>query len=239
MKLNSPSIYGLAVVLSTAALAMTACKPNSEAEAMAGASAVETGRDGTVASNDAGQAGSPSPAQPQPEASSPADIIRDAPTGAGVPLGPVNAADRQFLVKAAEGGLYELQAAELAAQRAVDPSVKAFAETLVKDHRAANEKLRDVAAGLNVPIPSSLPDDKQKEIDELQRTSAQDFDKRFVQTVGIDDHKDDIDLFEKASRQSNDPALRGFALSALPTLRAHLDAARRLPVKGVKGGGDT
>jgi len=50
-----------------------------------------------------------------------------------------------------------------------------------------------------------------------------------VQTVGVKDHKDAIDLFEKASKESKSAEVREFASTTLPTLKAHLDAAQKLP----------
>jgi putative membrane protein len=55
--------------------------------------------------------------------------------------------------------------------------------------------------------------------------------------VGLHDHKTDIGLFEKASREAKDTEVREFASATLPTLRAHLTAAQNLPssVKGSSG----
>jgi predicted outer membrane protein len=50
------------------------------------------------------------------------------------------------------------------------------------------------------------------------------FDKAYVQKVGIDDHENDIKLFEKAAQAAQDADVKGFALKTLPVLKQHLAA---------------
>jgi putative membrane protein len=44
----------------------------------------------------------------------------------------------------------------------------------------------------------------------------------------VDDHKEDIDMFEKAANNLKDADLKAFAARTLPTLRAHLDSAQTI-----------
>src|SRR5207245_9704677 len=57
----------------------------------------------------------------------------------------VNDADRDFVSKAASGGTAEVELGRVAAQRAVRPSVRSFAERMVADHGRANGELAAVA----------------------------------------------------------------------------------------------
>ncbi|PZU42091.1 MAG: DUF4142 domain-containing protein, partial [Acidovorax sp.] len=67
--------------------------------------------------------------------------------------------DREFLTQAAAGGLYEVQAGKLAQNRATANEVKSFGAMLVKDHTAANDELRALAARKGVALPTTLPGD--------------------------------------------------------------------------------
>jgi putative membrane protein len=107
--------------------------------------------------------------------------------------------------------------------------VKAYAQMLVEDHTAANEKLRQIASSHNVALPASLPEAKKKELDQLSKLSGPEFDRQFVRIVGIKDHHQDIDEFEKAARSAKSDDVKSFAQSALPTLKKHLAAAQKLP----------
>ena len=122
--------------------------------------------------------------------------------------------------------------ARLAADHASDSAVKSYAAMLVDQRSATNDKLRQLAATGGVELPTGVPSDKQKLIDKLSKASGADFDKQFVQTVGVKENRDAIDLFERASKTAKSPEVREFANATLPTLKAQLDAAQKLPKKG-------
>jgi putative membrane protein len=42
----------------------------------------------------------------------------------------------------------------------------------------------------------------------------------------VDDHKEDVDMFEKASNKGTDADVKAFAAKTLPVLRTHLDSAQ-------------
>lgn len=63
--------------------------------------------------------------------------------------------DQEFLVKASSGGLYEVQAGQLAQERGQSAGVKAFGAALAKDHGAANDELKALAARKGVTLPAA------------------------------------------------------------------------------------
>lgn len=155
--------------------------------------------------------------------------IAAAALGAALALGAhaqVSKKDQEFLHKAAAGGLYEVQAGALAQEKGRSASVKSFGAMLVKDHGAANEELKALASRKGVTLPTALPAKKTKRLNEIAKDK--DFDKEFVEEVGMDDHEDDIELFEKASNGADDAEVKAFAAKTLPTLKAHLEHARGL-----------
>jgi putative membrane protein len=163
----------------------------------------------------------------------PGSMISNNPPGATSPsTAALSATDSRFVGHAAEDGLFEVEVARLAAAKASSADVKAFAEMLVADHASANEKLRQIATGHNFALPAALPDARRKEIEQLGKLSGADFDRRFVQTVGIHDHHEDIAAFETASKAAASEDVKNFALSTLPTLKKHLAAAEKLPIAG-------
>jgi putative membrane protein len=44
----------------------------------------------------------------------------------------------------------------------------------------------------------------------------------------VDDHQEDVDKFEKCSKDGQDADLKAFATKTLPVLRAHLDSAKAI-----------
>lgn len=153
-------------------------------------------------------------------------------TGSATSTAPLAAADAQFILKAAEASLFELEVAKLAADKAAGPAVKSFAQMLVDDHTVANDKLKQIASSHGVPLPASMATNKKKELDQLSKLSGVKFDQQFLKMVGIKDHEHDIADFEKASRTAKSDDVKSFAESTLPTLKKHLDAAQKLPATG-------
>src|SRR5690606_24918424 len=60
-----------------------------------------------------------------------------------------------FLMKAADGGLAEVQAGKLGEEKATHNQVKKFAALMVKDHTAANDEIKALATKLNISIPQA------------------------------------------------------------------------------------
>jgi putative membrane protein len=140
-------------------------------------------------------------------------------------------ADRKFIEDAAEGGMMEVQVGQMAESKATDPNAKAFGETLVKDHTAANNELVKLANSKHVELPAGPSHGERKDIEKLGKLSGKDFDKQFA-AMGVKDHEKDIKKFEKASGKAKDPELKAWIDKTLPTLREHLAMAQKLQQGG-------
>jgi putative membrane protein len=101
-------------------------------------------------------------------------------------------------------------------------STKDFAAMLVKDHGAANEKLKSIASEQNIALPTAIGEDHQKKYDKLAAKSGKDFDKAYCEMMK-DGHASAVDMFEKEARDGKNLALKQFASSTLPTLKMHKD----------------
>ena len=141
-------------------------------------------------------------------------------------------ADRKFIQKAAEGGMFEVEIAQLAASKATDPAVKSFASMLVDEHSKANNELVQLANARKVELPAAPPRGKRKDIEKLGKKTGADFDSAFVREVGIKDHEKDIKMFEKGSEKARDAQLKAWIDKTLPHLRQHLAQAQKLPQAG-------
>lgn len=142
-------------------------------------------------------------------------------------------ADKNFVSTAAVGGMFEVEASKLAAGKASDPAVKAFARMLIDHHTKLNNELKALVGSRgNAALPMQLPSDKQAELKKMQEASGAAFDRQYVQKIGLEDHQADIRAFEKASKDSKDPDLKAWAAKTLPTLREHLAHAKTLPGGG-------
>ena len=138
-----------------------------------------------------------------------------------------SAADRAFIHKAAEGGMAEVKLGQLAADKGSSQPVKDFGQRMVKDHSQANDQLKGIAAGKNVPLPDSL-DAKDKALyDRLSGLSGEAFDKAYMRAM-IKDHMEDVADFQSEAKTAHDQDIRSFVSMTLPTLRDHLKMAREV-----------
>ncbi|GAB4040593.1 DUF4142 domain-containing protein [Spirosoma gilvum] len=133
-------------------------------------------------------------------------------------------ATTDFAVKAANGGMMEVELGRLAQEKAASKDVKDFGAMMVKDHSMANDELKNIAATQNITLPTTLGEDEQKHVNDLAKLSGKEFDKKYVSMM-VDDHKEDIDEFKKAAEDDKtNAAVKDFATKTLPTLQKHLDA---------------
>lgn len=146
-------------------------------------------------------------------------------TTASIPVS-VTKEDAQFVVNAANAGMTEVQLGQLAQQKGASKEVKEYGTMMEKDHTRAGDRLKSIAGTKNITLPSTISPEMQKNIDDLQKKSAHDFDKAYISMM-VDDHKKVIEQFEDESKKGSDADIRAFADSTLHTLRTHLAEAEK------------
>jgi len=140
---------------------------------------------------------------------------------------PLNAKDSEFVMKAATGGMMEVNAGNVAQTNAMNDRVKAFGSMMVSDHSKANSELMSLASAKGITLPAALPANEQKHIDEMGKMKGKDFDHHYMSMM-LDDHKKDVAEFEKEASNATDPDLKAWAAKTLPTLKTHLDSAQAI-----------
>lgn len=139
----------------------------------------------------------------------------------------VFAADAQdFVDEASAKGFAEVQNGKLAVEKSQSADVKAFAQMMIKDHEAANEKLASLAKTKNLKVAddAELLDKAKSMILEYREES---FDKAYAENQ-VKAHEATIELFEEEAKDGKDAGLKAFAAQTLPKLQAHLKAAKEL-----------
>jgi len=136
-------------------------------------------------------------------------------------------ADQDFVTKAAQGGLAEVDLGKIAEDRALAADVKKFGQQMVDDHGKANDELKTIASKAGATVPTE-PSSSQKEMaNSLKQKSGADFDKAYAKAM-VKDHHEDIALFKTEAASGKDPDLKAFAQKTLPTLETHLKMAEAL-----------
>jgi putative membrane protein len=142
----------------------------------------------------------------------------------------LTAADRQFVKKAAQGGLAEVQLGQLATEKAESPEVKQFGQRMVDDHTKANDKLKQVASDEGVTVPDKLNAKDAATKARLEKLSGKAFDRAYMHDMVLD-HTKDVSEFRMESKNAKDPALKNFVTETLPTLKDHLKEAKSIAPK--------
>ncbi|GAA4355276.1 hypothetical protein GCM10023185_17960 [Hymenobacter saemangeumensis] len=138
--------------------------------------------------------------------------------------------DPVFLMNAASSNMLEIQAGQLASQKANNADVKKFGQMMVSHHTKATQELKTVAAPLGVTLPTAMMPVHQAMADRLMNKSGKDFDEAYMDMMETA-HKMDIAMFEVKSKQAEKPAVQAFATKTLPMLRSHHTMADELEKK--------
>lgn len=132
-----------------------------------------------------------------------------------------------FVEDASAKGVAEVEAGKLAQEKGTAADVKAFGAMMVKDHTAANEKLKSIAdqKKLEVSTDAELLDKAKAMILDLR--SAKSFDQAYANNQ-VKAHEATIEIFEDEIKNGDDGQLKAFATETLPKLKAHLEQAKTL-----------
>ncbi|HSH90308.1 MAG TPA: DUF4142 domain-containing protein [Ramlibacter sp.] len=154
-----------------------------------------------------------------PVASRPATVV----------VAPLAESERAFLTRVAAKSMYEVEVSRLAATRATDPRVRAYAQMLVSRHEQANGELIALMSAKGVPPPAGLTAKNATKLHRLASLPASpEFDKGYVRVVGIEDHAAIISQFEKVRATARDRDLKAWIDRTLPMLRSQLAVAQTL-----------
>jgi putative membrane protein len=143
--------------------------------------------------------------------------------------------DAQFLVEAADINLAEVSLGKLASTQAMSKEVRELGEQMNREHQKAYDELTTLAKKKNITVPAAASDNMQKKYNDLSEKRGSEFDKEFCDEM-VAGHKEAIDKFERAAKESTDPDIQTWASNMLPSLRMHLDHAMNMQeqVKAMK-----
>lgn len=148
---------------------------------------------------------------------------------ANVPIA-IAKADQEFITKARMCGLYEVKSAEMAMKHSLPAEVQRFAERLIDDHTTAGKELDELAKRKGFASQTIIDEKHQDKLTKQEEAK----DKAYVETwleYQVAAHKDGVAHLEEAVKDAKDADVRAFAAKHLPTMRAHLDTAKKLEAK--------
>ncbi len=144
-----------------------------------------------------------------------------------LPPAPLASADASFIQTAGQGGMAEVQMAQLAEQTSKDAAVKAYAGRMIGDHAAHDDQLRQIVARKGAVMPSALSDAQQKTLTMLQGEQGARFDHEYA-AAQVEGHDAMLSAFRTEAASGSDAELKSFASQGEPMIRQHLTAAQEL-----------
>ncbi|RYZ02108.1 MAG: DUF4142 domain-containing protein [Alphaproteobacteria bacterium] len=145
---------------------------------------------------------------------------------------------QDFVSAASQASLVEIRTSEMALEKATSPDVKAFAQMLIDNHKAAIDKLKAAASAAAMAAPAEVLDDfHMRRINDLVETDGDaDFDADYA-ALQVDAHNDAIKLFEDYSKDTNATAqLKSYADELMPMLQVHKAEATKIGDLAKKAG---
>lgn len=138
--------------------------------------------------------------------------------------------DQKFIMDAAAGGVFEVEAGKVAVQRASTDEVKKFGQMMIDDHSKANDELMQLANQKGVIPPKTMKKEHQDQINQISKLSGAKFDKAYMDMM-VKDHKKDVSEFKKEAKDGKDPDVKAWAAKTVPKLEEHLKMAQVISKK--------
>jgi putative membrane protein len=149
---------------------------------------------------------------------------------------------KDFAMKTAECNLLEIKLAQLAQQKAQSDEVKQLAKKIEQDHQQAGDKLKTVAQGKNITLPTDLKGEAQEKYQAFQQLDGKAFDTNYVLLM-TKEHLHDIMAFTNETQMGTDQDIKQWASETLPHLKQHGQQVARvassmgIPVDVLASGG--
>ena len=142
--------------------------------------------------------------------------------------------DQQILTELAQANVNEINAGQIAQQKATSQEVKSFAQQMVDDHSKGLQAVQELARNKNVTLPTE-PDAKHRAMaDKLNSLTGDAFDRAYLSGAGVSDHQAAHKQLAQADKRARDPDVKALVEKLQPVVEHHLDEVR--PLAKNKGG---
>jgi putative membrane protein len=135
--------------------------------------------------------------------------------------------DKMFVKNAMQGGMAEVQLAQLTLQKSTNDQVKQFAQRMIADHTKMNEQMKPVAQQLGVQAPTDISKKDKKTMAELQGLSGPAYDQAYIKDM-VKDHKKDLSDFQSEASSGQDQTVKDAANQGSQVISQHLQMIQQI-----------
>jgi putative membrane protein len=141
--------------------------------------------------------------------------------------GETSAVDWMFVKKAMQGGMAEIQLAQMTLQKTNSDQVKQFAQRMIDDHTKMNDQLKPVAQQLGVDVPGQVSKKDRATMAKLQALSGPAYDQAYIKDM-VNDHKQDLSDFQMEASSGQDQTVKDAASQGSKVIAQHLQMAQQM-----------
>jgi len=138
--------------------------------------------------------------------------------------------DTEFLKKANQGSVDEIDLAQLALKKSSDDDVKAFAQKMIDDHGKLLDDMKpfDMQAGVSIPEhPDAAGEATKLKLDVL---TGKTFDKAYIKAM-VEDHHKDLEAFIAEEKATSYPAFKDAVGKGEKVVHEHLEMIDQMAKK--------
>ena len=130
-----------------------------------------------------------------------------------------------FAQELKSSGQFEIESSQLALRTSSNDEIKKFAQKMIDDHTAADQKLAETLKQANLPGPKyGMDEENMDRFNQLTVLHGAAFDSAYIRDQ-IQGHENAVELLEAYSKGGDNDALKQLASSLLPTIKEHLQMA--------------
>jgi len=139
---------------------------------------------------------------------------------------PVSSQDRMFMDEASQINLAEISLGSYMVAHGTTTTAKDLGGTYVRDHAAAQGRLRVLALRLHLTLPANPGKQLESVAAQVKAQKGLSMDVAFAK-ASVSGHEKAIAIFRKEESAGSNPAVKAYAANYLPMLQAHLRLAKR------------
>jgi putative membrane protein len=140
-----------------------------------------------------------------------------------------NGVDQKFITEAIQANDQEINQARAELKATNDPSVRLFAQTMIRDHTESNAQLAGAAKalGLDASSPHVVQGQNSQPAAAPGNGGAMAMPARAYMTQEVTDHQNAIGLYQGEASNGSAQTLKTYAADTLPILNQHLAMAQQ------------
>ncbi|MGI8503684.1 MAG: DUF4142 domain-containing protein [Hassallia sp.] len=135
--------------------------------------------------------------------------------------------DTEFITKAAQSDMTEIQTSKLALQKSKNKSVRDYAQMMIKQHTESSKELKPIAQSKKVTLPTTIGPENTALLTSLKKVSGSKFDQAYLEGQ-VQAHTKTQAEYQKYLDQGQDPQLKAFATKISPLVAQHLQMAQKM-----------